>query len=170
MAWTDGDLKILAAGLAIGGKYNHTHGTLPRVQSTLPSGTYWFMPEVRLFTDMGTATIYFRTSLMSSGYQIYTPNSIIRIRDTAQLFAFSALGNGLSPLSVFTYTIDGLRFINTIIIPSRFIINDFSPTFAINDPVLINAESFIDFPLLPTIQIIESYSGSISSIGPPIIF
>ena len=104
MAWTDGDLKILAAGLAIGGKYNHTHGTLPRVRSTYASGEYRYIPELFLYSEHSEATIYYRTTLMPNDYILYSGERI-RITDTLNLLAFAAYNEGLSPLSVFRYKI-----------------------------------------------------------------
>jgi hypothetical protein len=40
MAWTDGDLKIFAAGLAIGGKWNGTVSPIPVPVADPPPGVY----------------------------------------------------------------------------------------------------------------------------------
>lgn len=104
MAWTDGDFKIFAAGLAVGGKWNHTHGTLPRVESSVPSGTYWHTLECTLSCPVKAATILYSAdgetpSAVYQGEKIY-------IADTRDLYAFAIYKQGISPMSRFRYIID----------------------------------------------------------------
>jgi hypothetical protein len=103
VAWTDNDLKIFAAGLAIGGKYNHTHGTLPRVKSSMPSGRYSDVFYVTLSCDLAGATIMYSIdgstpTTVYAGEQIYVGGDLV-------IFAFAMYGQGLSPMSKYTYDI-----------------------------------------------------------------
>lgn len=104
MAWTDSDLKIFAAGLAIGGKYNHTLGTLPRVKSSVVSGTYWYTQYFTLSCDLTEATILYSVdgstpTTVYAGEEIYIGESLV-------CYAYAVYGQGLSPMSKFSYVID----------------------------------------------------------------
>lgn len=104
MAWTDADLKIFAAGLAIGGKWNHTHGTLPRVKSSVPSGTYWYTQYFTLSCDIAQATILYSVD-GSTPTTVYQGEEIY-IGETMVVYAYAIYGQGLSAMSRFIYTID----------------------------------------------------------------
>lgn len=104
MAWTDSDLKIFAAGLAIGGKYNHTLGTLPRVKSSVVSGTYWYTQYFTLSCDLTEATILYSVdgstpTTVYAGEEIYIGESLV-------CYAYAVYGQGLSPMSKFIYIVD----------------------------------------------------------------
>ena len=103
MAWTDGDFKIFAAGLAIGGKYNHTHGTLPRVKSSVPSGTYGVVFAFTLSCDLAQATILYSVdggtpTTVYLGEELYCGADMV-------CYAYAIYGQSLSPMSKFTYVI-----------------------------------------------------------------
>lgn len=171
MTWTEGDFKIFAAGLAIGGKYNHTHGTLPRVQSTYATGTYWYMPQIHLFSDFAGIPIYFRTTLMPLTFQLYT-GQLLSIIDTLTLFVFAARGEGLSPLSVFRYTIDSdLRQNDNIISVTNLlplVIDQVNISF---DTITIDQSDVAVIETLPTIT--QNVIGTLidqGQPGPPIPF
>lgn len=104
MAWTDGDFKIFAAGLAIGGKYNHTHGTLPRVKSSVASGTYWYTQYFTLSCDLTEATILYSID-GSTPTTVYAGEEIY-IGDDMVCYAYAIYGQGLSPMSKFTYIVE----------------------------------------------------------------
>ena len=105
MAWTDGDFKIFAAGLAIGGKYNHTHGTLPRVKASVVSGTYSSVFNVTLSCDLTDATIMYSTD-GGTPITVYAGEEIvIESEGTHVIYAYAIYGQGLSPMSKFTYII-----------------------------------------------------------------
>jgi hypothetical protein len=104
MAWTEGDLRIFAAGLAIGGRWNRTFGTLPRVKSSVASGTYWYAQYFTLSCDLTEATILYSIdggtpTTVYAGEEIY-------IDDDMVCLAYAVYGQGLSPMSKFTYIVD----------------------------------------------------------------
>ncbi len=103
MAWTAADLKIFAAGLAIGGKYNHTQGNLPKVMSSVPSGTYSEVFYITLSCIVTEATIFYSTD-GTTPRTVYDGSSIYIDKDSTVL-AFAAYGEQLSGMSKFVYII-----------------------------------------------------------------
>ena len=105
MAWTDGDFKIFAAGLAIGGKYNHTHGTLPRVKASVVSGTYSSVFNVTLSCDL-TAAIIMYSADGGTPTTVYAGEEIvIDAEGTHYIYAYAVYGQSLSPMAKYTYVI-----------------------------------------------------------------
>lgn len=106
MVWTDGDWKIFAVGLAIGGKYNHTHGTLPKVKSTLPSGSYGEVVSFTLFCDLPGVTIMYSID-GNTPTTVYAGETItIDTEQTLVCYAYAIYKQGLSAMSRFTYVVD----------------------------------------------------------------
>lgn len=103
MAWTEADLKIFAAGLAIGGRWNRTYGTLPPVQASKPAGVYSSVFDITLSCPISGATIFFSTD-GTTPTTVYR-GEIINIVDDTTVFAFAVLGSDISPMSMFRYVI-----------------------------------------------------------------
>lgn len=103
MAWTEGDLRIFAAGLAIGGRWNRTFGTLPRVEASQPAGVYSSVFDITLSCAVSSATIFYSTdgTTPTTVYQ----GEAINIGDDLTVTAFAVLGSDLSPMSTFRYVI-----------------------------------------------------------------
>lgn len=103
MAWTEGDLRIFAAGLAIGGRWNRTFGTLPRVEASQPAGVYSSVFDITLSCAVSGATIFYSTD-GTTPTMVYHGETI-NIGDDLTVTAFAVLGSDLSPMSVFRYVI-----------------------------------------------------------------
>ncbi|WP_418790908.1 chitobiase/beta-hexosaminidase C-terminal domain-containing protein [Phosphitispora sp. TUW77] len=103
MAWTAGDLKIFAAGLAIGAKYNHTHGTLPRVKASVAAGTYSSVFYVALSCDLEEAIIMYSTDGGTPTTE-YAGEEIF-VDDDLTIYAYAVYRQNLSPMSKFDYVI-----------------------------------------------------------------
>lgn len=104
MPWTNGDLKIFAAGLSIGARWNHTFGTLPKVQSSLPPGTYWYTSHITLSCPAAGSTIMYSTD-GGTPTRVYGGEEIF-IGHTMDVYAYAILGLGISSMSQFRYIID----------------------------------------------------------------
>lgn len=148
MAWTDNDLKIFAAGLAIGGKYNHTHGTLPRVKSSVASGTYSSVFNLKLSCDLALATIMYSID-GSTPTTIYSGEDIY-VGDDLVCYAYAIYGQNLSPMSKFVYIIyipyadavDNIAFFGDII--DDLSINAMVNTYDVNDTFYVPIFTFSD--------------------------
>jgi hypothetical protein len=103
MAWTEGDLRIFAAGLAIGGRWNRTFGTLPRVEASQPAGVYSSVFDITLSCAVSSATIFYSTD-GTTPTTVYHGETI-NIGDDLTVTAFAVLGSDLSPMSTFRYVI-----------------------------------------------------------------
>lgn len=104
MDWSEGDWKLFATGLAIGGKWNRTHGTLPGVVASFPPGTYWHTVELTLSCPVEGADIFYSTNggvplTHYQGEEIYVGN-------TMDVMAFAVKGQDISGMSRFRYIID----------------------------------------------------------------
>lgn len=107
MAWTDGDLKILAVGMAIGGQWNQTgQSMLPPPTGDPPPGNYFGTSQiVALSAQTEGAIIRFTVDGQDVGADgaIYTGPLLIE-RDTV-IKAFAAKGWKTSPQAALKYVV-----------------------------------------------------------------
>lgn len=161
MAWTDNDLKIFAAGLAIGGKWNHTHGTLPRVKASVPSGTYSSVFDVTLSCDISAATIMYSADGGTPTTVYAGENITVDTEGTHVVYAYALYGQGLSPMAKYTYVI----YVPRVVTSDSISVPPFSPSdsaiVAVADPVSISVADTLEImPFTPT-----DIGGTVASFG-----
>lgn len=119
MAWTDGDLRIFAAGLSIGGQWNHTgQAMLPPPSADPPPGSYYGQVlYVKLFTSTEGAIIRYSTdgTLPSAIGQPFDEAAPIEISQNITVRAYAQRYNQISRIAELVYKVDNPFVVKDIV-------------------------------------------------------
>lgn len=110
MAWTNEQLKIFAAGMAIGGQWNHVgDGTIPIPNiDPLPGNYFGQIVQVRLWSDFPGAIVRasFDGTLPSATSEPIGPDTITEIDVTTTIYAFAQVRNKTSKIAAYKFVLD----------------------------------------------------------------
>lgn len=134
MAWTDGDLKVFAAGLAVGGEWNATGQTaLPPPTADPPPGAYYGQVlYVKLLTATEGAIIRYSTdgTVPSALGPPFNEDAPIEVSETKTIRAFAQLCNQTSRIAELVYKVDNPFIVTDLVLLERSVIavRDGGPT------------------------------------------
>lgn len=110
MIWTDGDLKIFAAGLSIGGQWNCSGAAaLPPPTADPPAGAYYGQVlYIRLMCDTPGAVIRFTTNgdAPAADGPLFDPEMPIEVSASTTIRAYAQAENRTSRIANFRYAVD----------------------------------------------------------------